>query len=79
MDEILSFNQESILVLTHKGVIKRLYCPFLVRCIETNDGILENTVCYVDRIYDDPNDRILYMIGGNLFPYHFFLIQIVFK
>lgn len=79
MDQILHFDQESILVLTHKGVIRRLYCPFLVKCVNTIDDIQEETVCYVDRIYDDPDDRILYLIGGNLYAYHCFLIQMVFE
>lgn len=68
----------SIIVINRKGLLRKLYCPFRILCIETVGNIQKNTWCYVDRVEQDPVAIILYNIGGYRVPYHHFHIYINF-
>ena len=72
---IVYYDSFSIAVINQGGKIRRLYCPFLVKCITTIDEIEENCSVYVDQVFKDPDDLLTYMIGGNLFPYSNFSIS----
>jgi hypothetical protein len=75
---IIYYDSFSIAVINPSGKIKRLYCPFLVKCINTINEIEENSSVYVEQVFKDPNDLITYLIGGNLYAYSNFRISINF-
>jgi hypothetical protein len=61
-----------------KGEIRRLYCPFIVKCKMQVDNIQENSIVYVDQVFKDPDDLLTYLIGGDLYPFGYFRIFINF-
>jgi hypothetical protein len=75
---IIYYDSFSIAVINPSGKIRRLYCPFLVKCIASIDDIEENSSVYVEQVFKDPDDLISYMIGDNLYPYSNFRITINF-
>ncbi len=75
---IVYYDSFSIAVINPSGKMRRLYCPFLVKCIYTTDEIKENSSVYVDQVFKDPDDKLSYMIGGNLYAYSNFRISINF-
>lgn len=76
--KIVYYDSFSIAVINQSGRMRRLYCPFLVKCINEIDEIQENSSVYVDQVFNDPEDRLNYMIGGNLYAYSNFRILIYF-
>lgn len=77
-NRIVYYDSFSIAVINPSGKIRRLYTPFMVKCISTIDNIQENSSVYVDQVFKDPDDKLTYLIGGNLFPYSNFSILINF-
>ncbi len=75
---ILYYDSSSIAVINMKSKLRRIYCPFMVWCIESIGGIQENSCVYVDEVFKDPDDLLCYKIGGNFYPYSNFRITINF-
>lgn len=75
---IVYYDSFSVAVINTKGQIRRVYCPFIVKCIKTVDDIQENSVVYVDQVFKDPEELLTYLIGGNIYPYSNFGITIKF-
>ena len=75
---IVYYDSFSVAVINTKGQIRRVYCPFIVKCMKTVDDIQENSMVYVDQVFKDPDDLLTYFIGGNLYPYSSFRIMINF-
>lgn len=75
---IVYYDSFSVAVINTKGQIRRVYCPFIVKCMKTVDDIKENSVVYVDQVFYDPDDLLTYLIGGNLYTYSNFGISIKF-
>lgn len=77
-NRIVYYDTFSIAVINPSGKMRRLYCPFLVKCVNNIDEINENSIVYVDQVFKDPDDLLTYLIGGNLYPFSFFRIYINF-
>jgi hypothetical protein len=75
---IIYYDYFSIAVINPSGKIRRLYCPFLVKCIHAIDEIEENSSVYVEQVFKDPDEMVTYFIGGNLYAYSNFRILINF-
>jgi hypothetical protein len=75
---IVYYDSYSIVVINPSGKMRRLYCPFLVKCIASVDDIEENSSVYVDQVFKDPDDLLNYMICGNLYGFSNFSISINF-
>jgi hypothetical protein len=75
---IVYYDSFSIAVINPSGKMRRLYCPFMVKCNTTIEDIQENSSVYVDQVFKDPDNLITYMIGGNLYPCSNFRITINF-
>ena len=75
---IVYYDSFSVAVINTKGQIRRVYCPFIVKCMKTVDDIQENSVVYVGQVLKDPDDLLTYLIAGNLYPYSNFRIMIKF-
>ena len=68
------YDSFSMLIMNKQAEIKRLYAPFSVQCTETIDDIKMGSTLYVDEIFDDEDDILLYKIMGNLYSYTYFII-----
>ena len=68
----------SIVVINQKGLLRKLYCPFRVLCIEPIDDITQNTWCYVTKVDTNKKDLIIYSINGKQVPFCHFQIYIMF-
>ena len=75
---LVYYDSFSITVINPCGKMRRLYCPFVVKCIASIDKIEENSSVYVEEVFKDPDDLLSYMISGNLYPYSNFRISINF-
>jgi hypothetical protein len=75
---IVYYDSFSVAVINTKGQIRRVYCPFIVKCMKTVDDIQENSVVYVDQVFKDPEELLTYLIGGNLYPYSNFRVTVKF-
>ena len=75
---IIYYDTFSIAVINPSGKIRRLYCPFLVKCIHAIDEIEENTSVYVEQVTRDSNEKLRYLIGGKPYIYSKFKININF-
>lgn len=68
------FDTYSILVITKESVIRRLYTPIEVVCVESVDDLNYGEELYVDEVFPDEDDILLYKIKGNLYAYNYFMI-----
>lgn len=68
------FDTYSILVITRESVIRRLYTPIEVLCIDSIDDLEYGAVLFVDEVFPDEEDILLYKIKGNLYAYKHFTI-----
>jgi hypothetical protein len=75
---IIYYDSSSIAVINMKSKLRRIYCPFMVWCIDSIGDIEENTCVYVDEVFKDPNELLCYKIGGSVYPYSNFRISINF-
>lgn len=71
---IFYYDSYSILVLNKRGLLRRLYTPFRAICSESVEDLQVDTKVYVDEVFPDEDCRLLYKIGGNLYPYFNFRI-----
>jgi hypothetical protein len=72
------YDSFSIMIINNLGKIRRLYTPFRVVCLDNIDAIYQNSNLYVEEVFEDPDDRLLFKIGGNLYPYWYFSITVSF-
>jgi hypothetical protein len=70
------YDSFSIAVINQSGKLRRLYTPFMVKCVNSIDDIQVNSFVYVDEVFIDPDDLLLYKIGGNIYGYTNFEIKI---
>ena len=75
---IIYYDSFSILVINSTGRVRRIYTPFRVRCTNKIDDLEVNTSCFVDEVLEDEDEKLLYLITGNLYPFNHFSITIKF-
>lgn len=54
----------SLLVVNPKGELKRIYCPFLVRCIIPIDKLIINQIYTVDMVKSEITEYIFFSLRG---------------
>ena len=54
----------SILVVNQKGELKRVYCPFLARCMIPIADLEQNQTYVIDMVKKELNKIIIYIING---------------
>lgn len=68
-----------ILVLTPKGQLRQVSCPFRVLCVSTIGNIEYNSFCFVQRVEEGTvYNTICYLIEGVLYPHRHFRIYLSF-
>lgn len=75
---LLYYDSLSILVINTSGQIRRLYVPFRVVCINQIGALHSNSTLFVDKVFEDKDHLILYLINGNLYQSKHFRITILF-
>ena len=76
--KIIHYDSFSIAVINPSGKMRRLYCPFMVKCIASIDEIQEKSCLYVDQVFKDIDGQLSYLIGGSIYNYSNFRISINF-
>ncbi len=67
-----------ILVINQKGKLRKLKCPFRVMCVSSDQNVHANKFYYVDQVSDMGDNKICYLIGGQLYTHSLFRIFISF-
>ena len=58
---IVYYDSFSIAVINPNGELRRIYCPFMVKCKKQVENIHENSMVYVDQVFKDPDDLLTYL------------------
>lgn len=64
----------SILLINSSGVLKRLFCPFLVRSREGADLFKPGLLLRVEEVASSSQDELFYLIFNK--PYNHYLFEI---
>lgn len=64
----------SLLVVNFKGELKRIYCPFLARCMIPINNLLEDEVYVIDMVKTETSEEIIFIIQGKSFLHSYFNI-----
>lgn len=72
------YDGQSILLVNHKGKIRRLYTPFKVLCIDTIGALRCGVYVYVDEVRHSAKGQLIYLIQGKEYMHENFCIQIGF-
>lgn len=64
----------SILVVNFKGELKRIYCPFLARCMIPINNLLQNEAYVIDMVKTEMNADIIFIIQGKPYLHSYFNI-----
>ena len=66
----------SMLIVSQQGVLKRVFCPFWVRCRSPTETISINQRMLVDMVKSDSYKRIQYVIKGKVYNHSLFEILV---
>jgi hypothetical protein len=65
----------SILLVNSVGNLKRLYCPFLVKCCALSGALKPGMSLWVEEVATNEKDELIYIILGSSFKHtHFKLL-----
>ena len=69
-------NPKCLLVINGKGQLRHLFLPVRVRCVEKLDHIPFGAYVYIEAAFLHKKHLLIYWIGGRLYPYHYFLLEV---
>jgi hypothetical protein len=72
------YHSHAILVINPQGAIRVVHTPFRVTAILPEENIPQNTLVFVSEVLTNPQDELLYVINGRIYPYWCFRIKIKF-
>jgi len=64
----------SMLIIDHKGILRRLYCPFKVKVIRHIHYLRMNDIVDVLAVKISSDLLLLYVIHQLAYPYYYFVI-----
>jgi hypothetical protein len=64
----------SILVVNAKGELKRVFCPFLARCMIPRDELIKNQIYSVEMVKTELTEEIFFIIRGKIYSHHRFVL-----
>lgn len=77
MNRKLSFYDErTLLLITRKGVLRKLEVPFQVRMVQDVGIIKEGTLVYVEAVAQHKEHKIMYRVLNQWIPYNNFQLII---
>lgn len=62
----------SLLLISHRGKLKRVYCPFKVRCSTPFGDLIMDKVYVVEMVKKDFERLIIYIISGRPYLHNYF-------
>ncbi|MBZ5857766.1 hypothetical protein [Flavihumibacter profundi] len=68
----------SILVINNAGILRKLYCPFRVKCTTDTTDFKKGMWVWVEEVAATPTDELLYWVVGRPFPHTLFEIKLSF-
>jgi hypothetical protein len=68
----------SILLVNGTGHLRKLYCPFRIRCISNAGTFKQGMYLWVDEVATTPKDELIYWILGKPYLYTHFEIKALF-
>jgi len=71
-------DSNSILLVNSKGFLRKLFCPFRVKCLKSSQNIKAGTMMWVDEVANNSRDELVYWILGKPYLYTDFEIKAVF-
>lgn len=74
--KIRFYDENTLIVVTSKGLLRLLRTPFQVRCILPTENLKINTLVYVEAVAEGKEDKILYRILGVWVSYKSFSLII---
>ncbi len=72
---IVYYDSFSIAVINPNGELRRIYCPFMVKCKRQVDNIQENSMVYVEEVCSNVNGLLFYRIGQLFYKYDDFSLK----
>lgn len=67
---------KSVLVVSNRGLLRQVFVPIKLLCIEEVEKIPAGSIVYADAVFMHRKHRILFFIYGKLIPYHYFSIPV---
>lgn len=74
--EMVKYDAKSLLVVNDKGLIRQLFTPFKVQCIEPVESIPALSFVFVDAVLMHKKYVLLYWINQKPIPYHHFRVLV---
>lgn len=72
--KLFRYNNNVLLVINQKGIIKTLYTPFRVFCTESVGNLKKDSYVYVEEVLTNQKDDILFVIFNGSYLHHYFKI-----
>ena len=72
--EVKFCDKNSILIINSRGVIRQLYTPFKVQCIENVGRYKAGSIVYVEEVDTGDKDELIYHIGEGAYFHRNFRI-----
>lgn len=69
-------SSSSILIITHKGQLKELNCPFKIKVIRNVQNLMKGEIKDVIQVKLATNNMFVYIIEDKPYFYHYFSILI---
>lgn len=64
----------SLLVVNSQGELKRIYCPFLARCMIPIKNLLQYEAYVIDMVKTETSEEIIFIIQGKPYLHSYFNI-----
>jgi len=64
----------SLLIVDNSGVLKRLFCPFVVDSIFQSE-VVQDKLLVVEMVRKDVDNDIFFIVEGKALPHYFFKIN----
>lgn len=68
------YNENTLLVVTKRGILRIMRTPFVVRCIIPYGKVKINTLVYVDAVSECRIERLLFRVLGEWISYRKFIL-----
>lgn len=67
-------NSNTLLIVEKGGVLKRIFTPFLVKCIIPIENIPLDEIVEVTEVFSNKETPLIYRIRGKLFANYYFVL-----
>ena len=72
----IHFAETSLLLFTKKGLLRRMHCPIVARCIQPVGKYALGDRVLITKIHQSEAEQLAYEIDGLVYPFHHFELLI---